>query len=278
MCVPLQPEGPHGGSQAWVLAQSDPTELMRQTAQHESANTYGHRAPLRYLLRKISGQSDTTKEIVETAQGGVARLMAIKGRPLSPEQEQQEFIRLHTLIANPAIEDHRHRSELRDATRIEKFTRLLPEAFLYTFAGSQSTSQGEMIRLTFIPNPKFSPPDFESRILTGICGEVWIDPLELRVMHIEGRIFKTVDFGWGILGSVFPGGTLRIDQARTDICGWQLEQLRLHLHGKALLVKSLHIDVQETARNYSIVPASWSYQNAIRWLFTLPSLDKSAKL
>ena len=89
------------GAIAWKLAQSNPTELMRRASQNELANSYGHRPPMRYQLRKINAKSDTTKEIVETVDGGVARLIAIGGQPLSPGQEQQEAERLRALDANP---------------------------------------------------------------------------------------------------------------------------------------------------------------------------------
>lgn len=256
---------------AWKLAQSDPTELMRRASQNELANSYGHRAPIRYQLRKINAKSDTTKDIIETVDGGVARLIAIGGHPLSPAQEQQETERLRALDANPAIEAHRRKSELRDAKRVEKFINLLPAAFLYKFVGSAETADGAMIRLSFEPNPKFSPPDFESRILTGIRGEVWIDPEELRFARVEGRIFQTVDFGWGILGSLYPGGTMRIEQSKTEDCGWQLTRLSLHLDGKELVFKSLHIVLEETATDYQMLPREWKYRDAVQWLLQMPT-------
>jgi len=58
--------------------------------------------------------------------------------------------------------------------------------------------------MTFEPNPHFSPPTLESRILTGIRGEIWIDPTDLRVVRIEGHLFREVEYGWGILGTLYP--------------------------------------------------------------------------
>ncbi len=177
--------------------------------------------------------------------------MRLTAVPFPLPQEKQEIERLHAVDADPAIEAHRRRNEMRDAERVEKFMRLLPDAFLYRSAGAVETAQGRMIRLTFTPNPKFSPPDFESRVLTGIRGEVLIDPQELRVERIDGRIpSPSVDFGWGILGMLYPGGTLLIEQSKTPACGWQMTHLSLHLRGKALLFKTLHIETDETATDY----------------------------
>lgn len=251
---------------AWTLAKTNPTELMRQAAQNETANSYGKRPPIRYELRKTEKKVDTTKEIVETADGGVARLIAVNDHPLNSTQEEQENIRLNALLNDPAIEEHRYRGEIRDAKRIRKFTRLLPQAFLYQFVGPQNSANGNLIRLHFSPNPKFTPPDFESHILSGIQGELWIDPAEIRIVHVEAKLFRVVDYGWGIIGSVYPGGTLRIDQKKTPACGWQLSRLSLHMNGKALLMKSIKIDVEEYAGAYADVPQHWSYKQAVQWL------------
>lgn len=255
------PEGP-----GWTLAQSSPAELMRQATNNELTQALAQRPSLRYRLRKVTPKSDTTKEIVETRSGAVARLIAVGGRPLSAAQRSQEIDRLHALAIDPAVEVHRRRSEARDSARVEKFLRLLPDAFLYRSAGAVETPQGTMVRLAFTPNPKFSPPDFESRILTGIRGEVWIDPAQIRIAKIQGRIFTSVDFGWGILGSLSPGGTMLLEQSKTPECGWQMTHLELHLDGKALLFKRVHIAMNETAADYRPIPREWTYKDAVAWL------------
>ena len=254
----------------WSLARSNPAKLMQLASQHELANSYGRRPPVRYRLRKITAKSDTTKDIVETSDGGVARLIAIEGHPLSAARTQQEVERLQTLDGDPSIEAHRRSGETRDAARIANIMRLLPVAFLYQFDGSAETADGPLIRLKFRPNPKFSPPNFESRVLTGIRGEAWIDPNDFRVVHIRGRIFKTVDYGWGILGSISPGSTMLIEQSKTPACGWQMAHLSLHLNGKELMFKTLHIALDETASDYQFVSHNWNYKDAVRWLLQMP--------
>lgn len=257
-------------SATWKLAKTDPAELVRRTSRKEVANSFPHRPPMRYRLRKVTATSDTTKEIVETRQGGVARLLAVGGHPLSPLRARREIQRLHTLAADPSKQAHRRGKELRDARRVQRFTRLLPAAFLYRFAGSVASPTGPLIRLTFTPNPAFTPPNFEARVMTGIRGEVWIDPQDSRIVRLEGHFFRNVDFGWGILGSLYPGGTMQLEQTKTQDCGWQLTRLSLHLDGKELLFKSLHISIEETASDYRVVPTTWSYKDAIRWLLRMP--------
>jgi len=256
---------------AWSMAQSDPRALVRAAIENEINNSYGRRPPIRYLFRKRTRNLDTTKEIVETSDGGVARMVAIRNQPLTPAQTQAEIKRLRELASDPAAQRHRSRGEQKDAARVAGIMHVLPEAFLNRFAGSVETPNGPAIRLTFTPNPNFSPPTLESRILTGIRGEIWIDPTDLRVVRIEGHLFRTVDYGWGILGTLHPGGTISIEQARTPERGWQLAHLSLHLTGKALMFKPLNIVVDETATDYYFVPKNWKFTNAIDWLIQMPT-------
>ncbi len=260
------------GDSAWHLAKSDPHALVQAAIQNEINNSYGHRPPMRYRLRKRTGNTDTTKEIVETNEGGVARLVAIHNQPLTASQTRAELGRLHALASDPAAQQHRKHNEQRDAARLVGVMHLLPKAFLNQYEGPVQTPDGVAIRLTFTPNPSFSAPTLESRILTGIRGEIWIDPTDLRVVRIEGHLFRTVDYGWGILGTLYPGGTISIDLARTPDCGWQLERLSLNMTGRALMVKSLHVVVDETATGYHSIPAGWKYTDAIQWLLRMPDI------
>jgi hypothetical protein len=257
-------------SSAWRLAKADPHALVQAAIENELKDSYGHRAPVRYLLRKKTRNTDTTKEIVETHEGGVARLVANHGQPLTPTQLQTELQRLRDLASNPTAQQHRRHNEERDAGRIAGVMRLLPDAYTNQYQGPVQTPGGTAIRLTFSPNPHFSPPTLESRLLTGIQGEIWIDPTDLRVVRIEGHLFREVEYGWGILGTLYPGGTIRIDQSKTTECGWQLARLDLNMTGKELMLKSLRVVVEEEATNYRPVHAGWKYSDAIEWLLHMP--------
>jgi hypothetical protein len=267
-----EPPADTTNSAAWNLAKSDPHALVQAAIDNELKSSYGHRPPARYLLRKKTRNTDTTKEIVETSQGGVARLVAIHNQPLNAMQTRTELQRLHELASDPETQQHRRRNEERDAARLTAVMRLLPEAFINQFEGVTQTPSGLAIRMTFTPNPHFSPPTLESRILTGIRGEIWIDPTNLRVVRIEGHLFRNVEYGWGILGTLYPGGTIRIEQVKTPECGWQLSHLSLNMTGKELMLRSLRVAVEETASDYHSVPAGWKYTDAIDWLLHMPEI------
>jgi hypothetical protein len=247
----------------------DPTALVRRAVQHRQDAARNHR-PLRYLLRKTDQQHDathdTTKDIIETAEGDVARLVAINGQPLSAQANQAELDRLNTLANHPEIQEHRHQREQKDADRIDRLMRLLPDAFLYRFEGMADCAGGPCYHLSFLPNPRFDPPDLEASILRGTAGEVWIDQAQERLTRLDAHFIKDVDFGWGIIGKLDKGGTIELEQADIGGHDWEATAMKLNMRGKALMVKSLSIQITQEASHFSLVPPAVDYRKAIQLL------------
>jgi hypothetical protein len=70
------------------------------------------------------------KELVETKDGDVTRLIAIDGKALSTEADQTMLHRLNYLSGHPKLQDHRRKREQEERDRVNRLMRLLPEAFL----------------------------------------------------------------------------------------------------------------------------------------------------
>ena len=92
--------------------------------------------PMRYRLYKSSPRLSSTKEICETRDGAVARLVQINDSPLSPADEQKEQARLDLLLSDPSRQRHRKQAQDADIERAKKVLRALPYAFLYQYAGT----------------------------------------------------------------------------------------------------------------------------------------------
>ena len=164
--------------------------------------------PMRYELLKTSPRLTTTKKICETRDGDVARLIAVNGKPLSPADEQKEEARLNALLSDPGKQKRRKQAESDDTGRVLKVLRALPAAFMYQDAGTGEGPTGKpgdspsakIEKFTFKPNPRFSPPDLETQVLTQMAGEIWIDPVRLRVVRLEGHLQQDVISAGGFWG------------------------------------------------------------------------------
>jgi hypothetical protein len=101
-------------------------------------------------------------------------------------------------------------------------------------------------------------------LLRGFAGEVWIDKAQGRLVRIDAHLVRDVNIGFGILGRVDKGGTILLEQEyEGDVREWQPTVLKMNLTGKALMVKTVDIRIDEVASHFSPVAAGLGYREAI---------------
>jgi len=225
--------------------------------------------PFRYRLHKVDDGKQTTKIICESRDGDIARLIDRNGEPLPADANQAELARLNNLRDHPEIQEHRHKKEQEDGARENEMVRLLPDAFVYQYEGMVPGPNGPAYRLTFKPNPGFNPPDREAEVYHGMQGELWVDQAQERMVRLDAHLIADVNFGWGILGKLYKGGSILVEQADVGDHHWEATHMKLNLTGKALMLKSLSFQTTEDASDFHPVP-NFSYKDAIALLESLP--------
>jgi len=239
--------------------------LVQRALANELRAASDSQHPMCYHLRKTSPRLTTTKAICETADGAVARLIAVNDAPLSTADEAREQGRLDQLLSDPGKQRHRKQSQDSDTARALKVLRSLPNAFVYEYAGAGQVSSGSVEKFRFKPNPKFDPPDMETQVLTQMTGELWIDPAQERVTRLDGRLRQDVDFGWGILGRLYKGGTVVIEQADVGDHQWRVVHFDMKMSARVVF-KTRVFDTAEDESQFVSVPAGIRYQQAIAML------------
>ena len=235
----------------------------------EAADT----VPLRYRQRKVNAKGDTTREIIESKDGNVARLVERNGQPISAKEDAAERARLVEDINSPDdfLKHHRKDTEVRDS--VIKLVEMMPQAMIYTFTPGQPQSKGAaglQVVLDFQPNPSFHPPTMFSEALTGLEGRVWIDAQSHYLTRIEGRVLHPVDMGFGLVAKIYPGGTLELEQTRTPEGRWVYSHLDEHLTARVLVVKTLPEDTVVTSWDFRSMPSLLSFQDGARMLLAMP--------
>ncbi|MGO9318982.1 MAG: hypothetical protein ACLPXT_01130 [Terracidiphilus sp.] len=223
--------------------------------------------PMRYRLRKSSPRLTTTKEIAETRDGDVARLVAIDDHPLSQADEQQEQARLDTLLSDPGRQRHRKQSEESDTGIVLKLLRMLPQAFLYEYEGVDASGKVEKFR--FHPNPAFSPPDIVTQALTAMVGELWIDASQERVTRLEGHLQQDTNYGLGILGKLDKGGWIVLEQADVGAGQWRIARFQIKMELR-ILFKTKDFDSVQEMTQYTPIADNLDYRQAIQMLRSGP--------
>ena len=219
-----------------------------------------------YRQHKVDPKGSTVKEIVETKDGDVARLIEKDGKPLPPEEEQTEIARLNHLLEHPEVQEHRHKKEQEDSARGDEMVRMLPDAFLYTFDGMVDGPNGPCYRLKFRPDPAFTPPDREGEVYHGMVGELWVDQAQLRLVKIDAHLISDVNFGWGVLGRLYKGGSILVENADVGMHHWETTHMNLRLQGKVLMMKSVDFSTTEDFSDFQAQTQELSYQEAIHLL------------
>ncbi len=230
-----------------------PGELVRQAIANEMENPKSARFYI-WMDCVVKPKGSQTKQMIETPDGIIGRLVAINDKPLTAEQRQSDDNRINRLL-DPAKMREKASQQKRDEQHIQRLLRALPAAFNYVYVGAETTPQGhQVVKLDFSPNPDFVPPDHETQGFQGMKGRVWIDTRVMRLAKIDGTLFRDVDFGWGVLGRLYKGGRFVVEQADVGSGHWDTTRMELKLDGKILMVKHFHIEETETEWDFRPVP------------------------
>jgi len=232
-----------------------------------------------YRLRTETAKAGvTTKELVETNDGVVGRLIAVNDRPPTPEERQKDDERLQKLASDPQARDAKRKQQKEDEERTTRMVKALPDAFLYEYDGFAAAANGQqLIRLKFKPNPRYDPPTRELQVYQGMEGSMLVDPGGERLVKIAAHLFKGVNFGWGILGHLDPAGQFEVEQSRVGGDRWEVTEMRLRFTGKILLFKNLNINEHETAFDYRNAPDNLSFVQGIEFLKEQPDYRAEQK-
>lgn len=191
-------------------------------------------------------KATTTKLMIETKQGTISRLIAVDGHPLTTQERAQDDGRVNRLLTDPSALRKKQQEQKEDDAHAQKVLASIPDAFLFKFAGVEDGPSGKLVHYTFTPDPNFNAPNRESRVFEGMNGDVLIDIDAKRIAKIDATLFQPVDFGWGILGRLDRGGRFLIEQRCVGGTRWETTHSILHFTGKALMVKSINIQEDET--------------------------------
>jgi len=228
---------------------------------------------LRYRMETINERGDQVRDVIESKDGTVARLILKDGTPLTDEQDKAERQRLNDMIASPSAYAKHVKNTESEKTMADKLAPLMPDAMINTYTPGQPQSGrngGALeIVLDYKPNPKFVPPSTEAQALTGLEGRVWIDAKTRYVVRMEGTIFRGVNFGWGMLAHIYPGGKVVMNQTNVGGNRWIFTDFSMQLTVRALMVKRLEIHSTAKTSDYQTL-GPMSYQEAIRLLLSTP--------
>ena len=264
--------GPKGVAPADPLA-IPPRSWVVDVVTNEVAALHHKDSYIRYRMHMVDSKGDQVRDVIESKEGTVARLIMRNGKPLTDEQDKAERQRLNDMLGSPDAYAKHVKNDSSERKLAESLIRMMPDAMIHTYApGQPQTGKNKdslEIVLDYEPNPKFSPPTTTAEALTGLKGRVWIDAKSKYVVRMEGTIFRSINFGWGMLAHIYPGGKLMIEQADSGGGRWIYTNFTEQLNVRALMVKTLNVKTNVEASDFKPIN-EMSYQDAIHVLLNTP--------
>jgi hypothetical protein len=224
-------------------------QLVREVVYNELNDHHVH-SFWRYWVQHNYPNGTRLDEQVETAQGPVTRLLLNNGNAPDPDAEQQDQARLQRLVTSPDEQARHLREYEEDENRIGRILALLPDAFVYEYAGDENG----LHQLRFRPNPDYPAHTIEARIFHAMAGILWVDARMKRLVRLDAHVVDNVDIGYGILGRLYKGGWFQLARRQVSATDWKTERLEVHMMGRALLLKSFARDVSEARGGFLPVP------------------------
>jgi hypothetical protein len=251
-----------------------PRSMIADIAANEIRAIQHTNSYIRYRMHTHDAKGDRVRDIIESKDGAVARLILKDGHPLTAAEDEAERARLNDMLTSPSeFAKHVHNDKTGKKLAVDLIS-LMPDAMTYTYTPGQPQLPlpkfPRQIVLDYAPNPNWSPPNTTAEALTGLRGRMWIDPKTRDLLRMEGNIFQGVNLGWGMLAHIYPGGTLSLDQVEVGDGRWIFSRFVEQVKVRALMVKSINIDTTIEASDFQPLPGPTSYTDAIHLLLATP--------
>lgn len=246
-------------------ASSEHLALIARATEHE-LHALQSPTPFQFQERLEWIWGTETRSVIETAEGRADRIVLFGDEPLSPDQQAKQDHRLEKLLSDRNAVKNELQDQKPEIQRRIRMVKAFPVAFLFDFAGREKG----LLRFDFHPNPEFSPKDRETQMYRGMEGTMLVEPVQERIVQVEGKLVKDVSFGWGIFGRLYKGGIYEIAQTQLSPGVWRITTLNVDVKGRVFFVDTFRFLRNESNTQIRPVPAAMTYLAAVKTLLAAP--------
>jgi hypothetical protein len=182
-----------------------------------------------------TADKDAVYHVVDSPAGGVRRLIELNGRPVDSDTVQSESERISDFVHDTSAQAKQRKAGAHDDQQASDMLKMLPNAFIWSI----KSNTGDLVTLTFRPNPDFHAPNMEARVMSLMAGEMVIAKADNRIRTLRGALSDDVKIGYGMLGKLRHGGTFDIERREIGPHIWQIVETHVHIDGRALLFKTI---------------------------------------
>lgn len=245
-----------------------PQQLVLATINNENAAAL-HPDRYEYISNERSGRTGGhlwTERVIETAPGRMRLLLAIDGKPLSPERMQQERARLENLRRHPEVFIRHEQNTRAEEKRARDMLEVLPRDFLFDHV----VLADGLWHMDFHPNPDSSPSGLQERLLHNMAGKLVIDARQLRLVRMEFHLVQDVPIAFGLLADVQPGTNFISDREQID-GRWHTMHVATVVRARAMLFKTVDLNIDLHRSQFQPLDHEVSVSQAAEMLLQSPT-------
>ena len=204
---------------------------------------------------------DKTYRVVPTGSGTLKILLKDGTTPTDPADYRRQLQSWEMLLEmilkgdNSKSRTEQDKFEKRKQERAE-FIDAIDKAFLVKPMG-QETCDGRVCDVFNLdPNPAYRPHSMFQDALTHVTAKIWVDRQSDQLARGEAHITHDISFGAGILGKLYRGGTVAMEQTEVAPGIWLPKRYQYDFAGRKFFFSFDEHQVVEASRYRRIGPPS----------------------
>ena len=237
----------------------DPRAIVQAAVNSELAAAREDHSHWRYVKQEAGGNEFV---VVETKDGAISKHVKESGHAPSAQTLQNDNASIQRFIQDPDLRAKQRKDGEHDDKSATELLNEMPVAFLWKV----ESETPELVNLSYVPNPDFSPPDMESRVMGGMTGTMVVNKEGHRIRTFKGRLENDVTIGFGFLARLRSGSTFDIERRIVGDGIWEITETHVHINGHALFFKTISTQEDEVKTNFTQVPAGTTLQQAVEML------------
>ena len=183
---------------------------------------------------------DRTYRVVPTGVGNHKLLLHEEGKPTDASAYARQLRALEDtlqIMANP--DDARAKAayakyQKRMRERMQ-FVDAAADAYIPRWVGRESRDGRDCDVFELNPDPRFQPRSMFQDAFAHTAAKLWIDHASQQIVHGEARVTSDISFGAGILGKLYRGSVVSMDQAEVAPGVWLPTRYQYDYAGRKFL-------------------------------------------
>jgi len=183
---------------------------------------------------------DDTYRVVPTGGGTMKLLLKDGDKPIDPAAYRQQLQLLENILemmsqpnnsrGKAALEKYERRKRER-----AEFVDAASEAYLTKWVGRETYNGRDCDVVELDPDPNFHPRSMFQSALAHVAAKVWVDHEADQIVRGEAHVLSDISFGGGILGKLYRGGVVSMDQAEVAPGIWLATRTQYDFSGRKFL-------------------------------------------